>query len=195
MNAAEIHRRATEEFGRRVTAIGEDQWGDPTPCTEWDVRTLVNHLVSEQIWIAPLVADGLTVAAVGDRFSGDLLGGDPKAAWESAAKEAVMSFSAPGALTRTVHLTGRDATGERYAHEVFCDLAVHSWDLAKGMGADDEIDPALVEAVWEIGVPMVREWRKLTGDSLFAGEQEVAEGADLQTKLLAHYGRRRDWKP
>jgi uncharacterized protein (TIGR03086 family) len=193
MNAADYHRLATEEFGRRVAAVRDDQWHVATPDTEWDVSKLVNHLVSEQIWIPPLVTEGLTVEQVGNRFDGDLLGDDPKAVWNKVAAEAVASFSAPGAIEKTVHLTGRDETGERYAQEVFCDLAIHSWDLAKAIGADDAISPELVDVVWEIGVPMVTEWRKLSGDAFFAPPPDIDDHGDLQTKLLAFYGRRRDW--
>ena len=68
----ELHRRASERFGAYVQAVGDDQWGRPTPCTEWDVRALVNHLVYEQRWVAPLV-QGKTIADVGDSLEGDLL--------------------------------------------------------------------------------------------------------------------------
>ncbi|MCA1831920.1 MAG: TIGR03086 family metal-binding protein [Actinomycetota bacterium] len=196
MNAADLHRKATDEFARRVAGIKDDQWANATPCTEWDVRALVNHLVGEQVWIEPLVTEGLTVPQVGDRFSGDLLGSDPKAAWESAAKSAVTSFSAPGAMVKTIHLSSRDVPGERYAQEVLCDLIVHSWDLAKGIEANDEIDAELVDAAWKLGVPMLQEWRTLEGiEASFAPPIDTPDGADLQTQLLAYYGRRRDWKP
>ena len=71
---------AMTEFERRVQAIRPDQWQDPTPCTEWDVRALVDHLVTELLW-APLLLDGATIEDVGDRFNGDQLGADPMAAW------------------------------------------------------------------------------------------------------------------
>jgi len=79
---------AMAEFDRRVRAVRPEQWHNPTPCTEWDVRALVNHLVAEQLW-APLLLDGATVEDVGDRFDGDQLGADPVAAWASAAAAAV----------------------------------------------------------------------------------------------------------
>src|SRR5262245_28538324 len=52
---------AVDEFGGRVRAIRDDQWSAPTPCTKWDVRTLVNHLVYELRWMPPLLA-GQTIA-------------------------------------------------------------------------------------------------------------------------------------
>lgn len=196
MNAAEFHARATEEFGKRVAAIRDDQWTAPTPDTEWDVRALVNHLVSEQIWIAPLVTDGLTVPQVGNRFEGDLLGNDPRAAWESVAKEAVASFGAPGALTKTVHLSSRDVPGQRYAEEVACDLTIHAWDLAAAIGQHEQLEQDLLDECWRIGVPMLEEWRAAGfADGFYAAPPSVSQDADLQTRLLAFYGRARGWKP
>ena len=192
MNAAELHARATEGFGKLVAAVTDSRWSDPTPDTEWDVRALVRHLTYEQLWMPPLVTDGLSVPDVGDRYEGDILGNDPKAAWEAAAKDAVASVSGSGALERMVHLSGRDVTGERYAQEVFCDLAVHAWDLAVAIGADDMMDPVLLDAVWEVGRPMVDEWR---GFGVFGELVPTPDEADKQTKLLAHYGRRRSWAP
>lgn len=92
-------RRGIGEFDRRVRAVRPEQWADPTPCTEWDVRALVNHLVTEQLW-APLLLDGATIEDIGDRFDGDQLGDDPVAAWASAATATLEAFAAPDVLRR-----------------------------------------------------------------------------------------------
>ena len=101
---AELHRRAVEEFGARVQAVADDQWELPTPCSDWNVRQLVNHLVYEDRWTVPLMEGG-TLAEVGDRFEGDLLGDDPKAAWDASSAEAVRAVQGDGALGRTVDLS------------------------------------------------------------------------------------------
>ena len=80
VDVREFHRRGLEWFGANVRIIGEDQWRLPTPCTEWDVRALVSHLVYETRWVPPLL-EGRTIQEVGDSFEGDLLGDDPKGAW------------------------------------------------------------------------------------------------------------------
>src|SRR3954471_20256222 len=67
--------RATAHFGDLVQKVGSDQWESATPCSDWDVRALVNHLVYEARWAPPLLA-GRTIADVGDQFDGDLLGAD-----------------------------------------------------------------------------------------------------------------------
>jgi uncharacterized protein (TIGR03083 family) len=45
MDQSDAFARAQSEFGRRVHAVGPDQWHNATPCAEWDVRDLVGHLV------------------------------------------------------------------------------------------------------------------------------------------------------
>ncbi len=177
---------AMDEFDRRVRAVRPDQWRDPTPCTEWDVRALVDHLVVEQLW-APLLLGGATIEDVGDRFDGDQLGDDPVAAWESAAAAARAAFAAPGALLRSVALSNGHRPADEYCHEMTMDLTVHAWDLARGIGADERLDEELVRDVLGFIEPRVEE---LVGTGLFAPPVAVGEDADAQTRLLALLGRR-----
>ena len=90
--------RAVAEFDARVRQIGDHQWQAATPDEDWSVRDLVNHLVGEDLWAPPLLA-GSTIAEVGDRFEGDVLGSEPKAAWTVASAAAVRAVQADGAMT------------------------------------------------------------------------------------------------
>jgi uncharacterized protein (TIGR03083 family) len=74
----ELHGRCGRRFAALVAGVGSEQWYDETPCSEWDVRTLVYHLLYEQRWVPPLF-EGLTIEQVGDRFDGDLMGDDASA--------------------------------------------------------------------------------------------------------------------
>jgi uncharacterized protein (TIGR03086 family) len=139
----ELHRKAVEGFGARVHAIGDDQWHAPTPCTDWDVRDLVAHLVVEQLWVGALLR-GETVEAVGDRFDGDQLGDDATAAWDRAAAESMAAFAAAGAIDREVHLSYGVVPAADYCREMACDATVHTWDLARAIDGDDQLDPGLV---------------------------------------------------
>jgi uncharacterized protein (TIGR03086 family) len=180
-----LHRRAVAEFGRFVHAIGEGQWNDPTPCTEWDVRALVNHLVNENRWTPPLLA-GQTIAQVGDRFDGDLLGDDPVAVWDEASREAVDAVREPGATRRTVHLSFGDHPGEEYVWQLFVDHLIHAWDLARGIGGNERLDPELVQVCYERSKP--RE-NLLKSFGVYGGKVVPPPGVDRQTELLAIYGR------
>src|SRR5258708_16135629 len=110
---AGLFQRAAGGFGGRVYSIGMGQWHDPTPCTDWDVRMLVNHVTVEQLWVPPLV-QGSTVAEVGDRFDGDQLGADPVATWNAALRASSGAFSAAGALDGPVLLSSGDKAAAEY---------------------------------------------------------------------------------
>jgi uncharacterized protein (TIGR03086 family) len=180
-----LFRRNADQFGRRVDAIGDDQWTAPTPCSEWDVRTLVNHVVGEQLWAPPLMG-GQTIADVGDRYDGDVLGSDPKATWRNAIAPSIESFAAPGALDGTVHLSYGDEAAAEYLVQMVTDLAVHGWDLARAIGADETIDPETATLLWESWSPredMIR------GSGVFGDKVDTPADADAATRLLGLMGR------
>jgi uncharacterized protein (TIGR03086 family) len=181
-----LFRRAAEAFGAHVHAVGGGQWHDPTPCTDWDVRMLVNHVTVEQLWVPPLVG-GSTVAEVGDRFDGDRLGDDPVAAWDAAVAASLAAFEAPGALDGSVSLSSGVRPTAEYCWEMTTDALIHSWDLARGIGADETLDPELATLVYERTLPVAEQLHE-TG--LFAPPVPVPDDAPLQTKLLAIFGRR-----
>lgn len=185
-NLGELHRRALERFGQLVHDVRDDQWSAPTPCTEWDVRALVNHLVVEQLW-APDMLAGRTIAEVGDRYDGDQLGDDPVAAWDAAAARALEVFAEPGAMDRVVHLSYGDVRAADYCREMTMDATVHGWDLARAIGADERLDPELVADAYALVEHQVD---GLQASRLFAPPVDVAPDADLQTRLLALLGRR-----
>ena len=129
---------------------------------------------------------GQTVAEVGDEYEGDLLGGDPFGAWEAAARQAVDAVSAPGALDRTVHLSFGDFPGSEYAWQLSADHLIHGWDLAHAIGADEQLEPDLVEAIASWYVEREDLYRQV---GAVADRVDVPDNADPQTKLLAAFGR------
>jgi uncharacterized protein (TIGR03086 family) len=145
VNIVELHQRACDRFGEHVRAIQNGQWAAATPCPGWDVHALVNHIAAEDLWTPPLLA-GATIAEVGNRFDGDVLSADPVAACIQAAADAVTAVKSGGALQRTVHLSFGDVPGEEYVWQLFADHLIHGWDLARAIGADDHLDPDLVDA-------------------------------------------------
>ncbi|WP_329377361.1 TIGR03086 family metal-binding protein [Streptomyces sp. NBC_01351] len=183
----ELHAQALRLFGERLRAVKDDQWGASTPCTEWDVRALVNHVTGEQLWIPPMVTDGRTVEELGDAFSGDVLGEDPHAAWDAASAAAHAAFAAPGALDRTVRLSYGPALGTAYCSELTADCVVHTWDLCRGIGADDRLPDNLVEFSIKEVMPYAD---SLAASGMYAEPLEVPAGANAQTRLLALLGRK-----
>jgi uncharacterized protein (TIGR03086 family) len=181
----ELHRRAAARFGRLVHAVQPEQWQLPTPCTAWDVRALVNHVVGENRWVVPLF-EGQTVSTVGDLFDGDLLGAHPQVAWDESVAAAAAAIHLNGAMDQLVHLSFGDVAGHEYVTQLVADLVIHGWDLAHAIGEDETIEPQLVEAcaTWFSGVAELCRAAGIVGPP-----QQVPDTADPQTKLLAAFGR------
>jgi uncharacterized protein (TIGR03086 family) len=127
----------------------------------------------------------------GDRYHGEQLperlGADPVAAWDASQCASLAAFGATGALDGTVSLSSGERSTADYCWDLTTDALVHSWDLARGIGADEALDPELVELVWERTLPIAAQLQE-TG--LFAPAVPVADNAALQTKMLALFGRR-----
>ena len=191
MNIADWHARSTEGFADLVARIRDDQWSLPTPCTEWDVRALVNHVVGEDLWTVPLMHEH-RIADVGDKFDGDVLGGDPKETAARAAGQAVAAVSEPGALERTAHLSFGDCPATEYAYQLLADHLIHGWDLAVAIGADRHLDPHLVHesAKWFAD----REELYRQGGVIGPAVAVAASGGE-QERLLAAAGRDPWWSP
>jgi uncharacterized protein (TIGR03086 family) len=179
------HQRCVEEFARRVDAIGSSDWDRATPCTDWNVRDLVNHVTGEYLWIPPLLA-GSTIAEVGDRFDGDVLGDDPAATFQAAAAGGIDAVDALDDVDRIVHLSFGDVPAGEYLRQMAADSLVHAWDLAVAIGADDHLDEDLVAdlATWFDGVEEMYRAAGVIGPRV-----DVPQTADAQTALLARFGR------
>ncbi|RCG23494.1 TIGR03086 family protein [Sphaerisporangium album] len=185
MDIREAYRRALDQFGMYVHQVRADQWRLPTACADWDVRTLVEHLVGESLWAPELLA-GRSVGEVGDRLDGDLLGDDPVKAFDVAAAAAVRAMEPDDVLARTVHLSFGDVPGEEYISELFADTLIHTWDLATAIGGDGHLDPELVEVctVWFAGAEDSYRQAGVIGD-----RPPLPDHADAQTRLLVAWGR------
>jgi uncharacterized protein (TIGR03086 family) len=185
----ELHGRCGRHFTALVAGVGPKQWHDSTPCSQWDVRTLVHHLLYEQRWVPPLL-QGLTIEQVGGRFEGDLMGGDASAWPEllaSASEQAHAAVAQPGALDRTVHLSFGDAPGQEYVMQLTVDLAIHAWDLARATGQDDELDPDVVALMlpWaEANMDL------LAASGMFGSRIDTSPDAPDDVRLLGLLGRR-----
>ena len=142
-----LHQIANGEFDVRVRQIMPDWWSASTPCEEWDVYELVNHVVVESMW-TPVLLAGHHPDTVGG-LDGDVIEGDPVDAWEQARAEAIEAVleSDPEA---EVFLEEGSITAARFVRQKTLDLAVHAWDLGRAIAGDEQLDPELVEAIGDL---------------------------------------------
>jgi uncharacterized protein (TIGR03086 family) len=152
---------ALDAIGKRnvelVAQVKPEQWDDPTPCPEWNVRTLVGHLIAGRYVYRGLL-EGVPVAELRPMLQrqSEAAGDDPVAACESAVRSIREAFAEPGALERTVHHTVGDMPGSELLVQLVADLVVHSWDLATAIGVDPGLDEQLVELACEFYAPRMQ---------------------------------------
>jgi uncharacterized protein (TIGR03086 family) len=189
METKALFYRALTQADGTMEELTTNDFSRPTPDTEWNIKTLANHMLNELSWVPDLI-QGKTIPEVGDKYDGDLIGDKPGENWLNASekgREAVKEAS----LGDTAHLSYADVTVEDYIRQIAADLLIHSWDLAAALGIDRRLDQEAVEIVYADIIP---EANKLQESGLYNPPLTVAPDADLQVKLLAIYGRDADWK-
>jgi uncharacterized protein (TIGR03086 family) len=181
----EVHARALDATRGLVAGIADDQWPTVSVCDDWTVRELVNHIVTGNYWAEEL-ASGKTIEDVGDRLDGDVLGDDPLATYDESAARAAAVFRAPGAMDAPCAVSYGPVPGSVYCGHRFLDVLVHGWDVAKSTAQDTTLDPDLVAACWAVLEPQLA---MLQASGAFGTAVNIADDADLETKLLAALGR------
>lgn len=185
MDAKDLFNEAGKEASGCVLRI-EPEWLDrPTPCTDWDLKTLVNHMVNELSWIPDLLA-GKTITEVGNKYDGDLVGDRAPMAWRRALMRA-MDAIAKADLSATVHLSYGDFPAEHYIHESGTDMLIHGWDVGQAIDCSVMFDKQLARAVFEFVKPRAEEFKQ---SGLFGEPLPIKESDTLQAKLLACFGRK-----
>ncbi|AXH37379.1 TIGR03086 family protein [Humibacter sp. BT305] len=173
-------RTAHREFATRLAAVTD--WSAPTPDTEWDVAALVCHVIEEQQWV-PWLLSGLTTKQARSRL--DRVEDDLRMEWHRYSLAATTAWrdAQPGSR---VNLSYDTVDVIDYLKEQVADVTIHSWDLARAVGASEELDEDLVAAVWTVFEPQ-RDTLEASG--LYASPVAVPDDAPLLVRLLAVTGR------
>jgi uncharacterized protein (TIGR03086 family) len=180
-----LHREALASTRRYVAGVEPDQWTHPTPCADWNVRALVNHVVVGNLWAAEL-ARGHTIDDVGTRLDGDQLGPDPLHAYDHSAQAAAVAFEQPGALEAPCAVSYGPIPGSVYAGHRFIDVLVHGYDIAVATGQNPRLGPHLAEACWGIVEPQLASFR---ASGMFGPDPDGPVPTDPQRRLIAALGR------
>ncbi|UOX92367.1 TIGR03086 family metal-binding protein [Amycolatopsis sp. FBCC-B4732] len=177
---------ASKGFEHHLRAVPSAAWGAPTPCSEWDVRALVNHMTRGNLNYVGLLAGATREEFLAARDA-DALGDDPVTAFTESVRVCAEAFAAPDALDRVVDYPLGELTGRRALAVRTTDSTVHTWDLARALGADETLDPGLVA------------WIDEEHEAIFAGlalnSRVFAEpppdepGASRQDRVLRRFGR------
>jgi uncharacterized protein (TIGR03086 family) len=176
----ELLERALDQAGTIVSRIRPDQASMSTPCAEFDVRALVNHLVFDMQTFAFNIGGGEHGSP-----DDDLIGSDWSDAYATARVALEDAWRAKGVegtvKTRRGELPATWAVGQHLA-----DLSVHAWDLATATHQSTKLDAevARVSLDWAHGA-LKPEYR----GKAFGPEVEVPENAPIYERLAGFFGR------
>jgi uncharacterized protein (TIGR03086 family) len=182
--------RASTDLVAQLTA---QDLARPTPCADWTLHGLLRHMIAQH--------HGFAAAASGD---GDLaqwkvrtLDGDPADAYRAAAECVLAAFSADGVLDRGFPLPeiarGLMFPARQAISFHFVDYVVHSWDVARTLGAPLDFDPALLDVALSVAKAVPGGDARVAPGAAFAPGVDWPGGPGLD-QIVALLGRSPDWK-
>lgn len=173
--------RACAAVGDLIARVGSDQWTAPTPCSDWNVRDVVNHVVvGNRVFAARLDAGPMP-----DRAA-DHLGDEPTGAYDASSAALRDAFARPGVLQRSYPGPFGNATGAELLNIRLCDLLTHGWDLAQAIGTPADVPDDLAEQALAFARDQLSSQPR-TGR--FGEPQPVRETAAAIEQLAAFLGR------
>jgi uncharacterized protein (TIGR03086 family) len=194
MDILELNRSAVLESVRILEAAGPIDWEIPTPCTEWTLRQLVEHMAAQHYGFAGATRGEARELADWQPVP---LGGDPLDGYRESVQAVLDAFAEPGVLTRDFTLPeittqiafpGRVAIGFH-----LLDYVAHSWDVAAALGVPSEPSPELAEAALAVALRVPDDERRRTPDAQFQPGIQPAAGAGTFDLFLYSIGRAPGW--
>ena len=180
---------AAEAAARVADGVRAEQFGAPTPCTEWDVRELLNHLILWTSYSLERRAHGESVAP--ELTEKDFAASPSFAAeYRSQLDRALTAWSDPAIWERELPVMGSSTPASDVAAMMIAELVLHGWDLAAATGQQytlPENAAAAALAAVEANAELFRQYKG------FADQIQVpAQSSDLE-KALALSGRDPHW--
>jgi uncharacterized protein (TIGR03086 family) len=184
----ERHLAVCQRFGESVRAAN-GKWDRRSPCEAWDARGVLEHVIGfhDVLLLRPL---GLKPDRPRD---------DPQIRWELTYGQLEKAFEPGRRLFERVvdipELQGNPATRlDAWAMmpNLTRDVLVHTWDLARAVGADDRLDPRWCELFF---AALPSDPGVLSVSGMFDAPVALGDQSDVQSKLLARLGRNPGWQP
>jgi uncharacterized protein (TIGR03086 family) len=181
-NPIELFEAASNETRKILANVRPHQMNDRTPCAEWDVQALVNHIVGVPAFVNSLLNETPPSQPKPDQA--------PLAAFDANVAATLRAARAPGALEKKVKAPFGEVTGAQLLMIGWTDPFIHSWDLAKATKQDTTLNPRLVEICATVLKPMLEGGRSANA---FGPEVKVPATASALDKLVALTGRNPNW--
>jgi uncharacterized protein (TIGR03086 family) len=174
-----------------VKGVPEGMLDAPTPCTEWDLRTLLNHTILWTAYSAERRAYGESAAE--DLMTKDFTA-DPgfRQQYADQIGKAVDAWSDPVAWERELSVMGSPMLSSEVGAMLIMEMVLHGWDIAKATGqhyrCDDAVAAKLLETVEAQG-DMFRQYKG------FADPVPLPDVVSVFDRALGLSGRHPGWQP
>ena len=193
MSEQDVFILAEHALKNVIDGIRDDQWTMEMPPTfaRRDQRTvtlreIITYHAYDDAWVPDMLAGKTMDEAGKSNFDGDLLGADPKAAFARIVEAACAAARGLDDLERTVHCSFGDFTAREYFWQINGFRGLRAHDIARVIGVDSDLPPALVQGLWDEISSHAEEWRAI---GVFGPAVAVPDDAGLQAKLLGLTGR------
>ena len=175
--------RAIELFAGAVAFVHDDMLGAQTPCDDWDVAALLDHVTGGNRFTCNVLQGQTADAAIEAVRASFALDDDPRAAVVTSASAQRDAFAQPGVVAASFHHVAGELTGAQMLQLRIHDVNVHRWDLLQAVNPKKGLDPVYVRwAIDELARP----------DSLAARHMATGyRNPGKSYELLLAFGRRR----
>ena len=167
-----------------LLGVSSSQLSDATPCAEWNVGQLINHIVGAQHFFASSVKGEPVEGEAPDFSAGDYL-----ASFDSGAQMCLDAFKEPGAMDKMITLPFGTMPGSAFVGLAATDTFTHGWDLAKATGQNTDLAPELAKELLEGSRANISPAFRNEAGSPFGFEKPAASGSSKADELAAFLGR------
>jgi uncharacterized protein (TIGR03086 family) len=188
---------AAESLSVLISSVPDDDLGRPTPCTEYTVGDLLDHIAGLTIAFsgAAVKADGPT-SSMGPQGSAGNLEPDWRTTLPLRVKTLAEAWRDPEAWEGMTRVGGQDIPGAVAGIFTFGELTVHGWDLAKATGLPFAADPDGLQDLFELANQFFGPGGEAEGGGpAFAPAVPVPAGAPVLDRALGLLGRDPNWSP
>jgi len=165
-----------------IGKVRAEQWSATTPCDEWDVAQVTEHLVGMNRVFAAML-EGRPPPERGDASSAEVLAAD----FRSSSAALLDAFSQPGVLGRSYTSTMGRATGQERLMIRLYDLLAHGWDIARATGQEAKLPDDAAEAALQFARAQILDDAR---PGRFKPAQPIADDASAIDRLVAFLGRK-----
>jgi uncharacterized protein (TIGR03086 family) len=181
----ELYEQAISTARGVLKTVSKEQLGEPTPCAQWKISDLVNHMVGGQYWFATLARGEALPDGEVDFSSTDFV-----SAFDEGAEQSLAAFHADGVMERMLTLPFGEMPGSAFLGLATTDTFTHSWDLSRATGQNTDLVPELAATLLIGARKSIPDAFRNEAGNPFGFEQTPPAGASNADQLAAFLGRK-----